>query len=193
MSVYTGPKQALAHTFFVFFFFNDTAPPEIYTLSLHDALPICTLDPGLVRSEAPAGSVQASLNAMHQSLASVVSDVRNNADSVAVASEQIAKGNADLSRRTEQQASALQETAASMDELSSTVQQNAVNARQVNQLARGASQIAAKGGTVVQEVVGAMQDIHASSRQIGDIVGVIDSIAFQTNILALNEIGRAHV
>ena len=144
------------------------------------------LDPGLVRSEAPAGSVQASLNAMHQSLASVVSDVRNNADSVAMASEEIAKGNADLSRRTEQQASALQETAASMDELSSTVQQNADNARQVNQLARGASQVAVKGGAVVQEVVGAMQDIHASSRQIGDIVGVIDSIAFQTNILALN-------
>ncbi|MXN30807.1 methyl-accepting chemotaxis protein [Delftia sp. CH05] len=144
------------------------------------------LDPGLLRSEAPAGSVQASLNAMHQSLASVVSDVRNNADSVAVASEQIAKGNADLSRRTEQQASALQQTAASMDELSSTVQQNADNARQVNQLALGASQVAVKGGTVVQEVVGAMQDIHASSRQIGDIVGVIDSIAFQTNILALN-------
>ena len=130
--------------------------------------------------------MQASLNAMHQSLASVVSDVRNNADSVAVASEQIAKGNADLSRRTEQQASALQQTAASMDELSSTVQQNADNARQVNQLALGASQVAVKGGTVVQEVVGAMQDIHASSRQIGDIVGVIDSIAFQTNILALN-------
>ena len=144
------------------------------------------LDPGLVRSEAPAGSVQASLNAMHQSLASVVSDVRDNADSVALASEEIAKGNADLSRRTEQQASALQQTAASMDELSSTVQQNADNARQVNQLARGASQVAAKGGSVVQEVVGAMQDIHASSRQIGDIVGVIDSIAFQTNILALN-------
>ena len=126
------------------------------------------------------------LTTMRDNLAHLVSGVRANAQGVASASAEIASGNNDLSMRTEQQASALQETAASMDELSSTVQQNADNARQVNQLARGASQIAAKGGTVVQEVVGAMQDIHASSRQIGDIVGVIDSIAFQTNILALN-------
>ncbi len=144
------------------------------------------LSSDLVCDRAPADSVRASLNAMQQSLAAVVHEVRSNADSVAVASEQIAKGNADLSQRTERQASALQETSASMDQLSSTVRQNADNARQGNQLAQGASQVAVRGGDVVREVVTAMQDISESSRQIGDIVGVIDSIAFQTNILALN-------
>ena len=140
----------------------------------------------LVRDSASAGSVQDSLNAMLQSLASVVQGVRSNAHSVAVASAEIARGNADLSQRTEQQASALQVTTASMDQLSLTVQQNADNARQVNQLALGASQVAAKVGTVVQEVVAAMRDISDSSRQVGEIVGVIDAIAFQPNILALN-------
>jgi len=144
------------------------------------------LDPGLVRSEAPAGSVQASLNAMHQSLASVVSDVRNNADSVAVASEQIAKGNADLSRRTEQQAANLEETAASMEELTSTVRQNAEHARQANQLAIGAHGVASQGGEVVGQVVTTMSAIEASSKKIAEIISVIDGIAFQTNILALN-------
>ncbi|MFC4925911.1 methyl-accepting chemotaxis protein [Delftia deserti] len=144
------------------------------------------LSPELLRHQAPEGSVQASLNAMLQSLVSVVHEVRNNADGVAGGSTEIAKGNADLSQRTEQQASALQETAASMEQLSTTVKQNADNARQVNQLALGASQVATKGGGSVQEVVNAMQDISESSRQIGEIVGVIDGIAFQTNILALN-------
>ena len=144
------------------------------------------LSPELLRHQAPEGSVQASLNAMLKSLVSVVHEVRNNADGVAGGSTEIAKGNADLSQRTEQQASALQETAASMEQLSTTVKQNADNARQVNQLALGASQVATKGGGSVQEVVNAMQDISESSRQIGEIVGVIDGIAFQTNILALN-------
>jgi methyl-accepting chemotaxis protein-1 (serine sensor receptor) len=144
------------------------------------------LSPELLRHQAPEGSVQASLNAMLKSLVSVVHEVRNNADGVAGGSTAIANGNADLSQRTEQQASALQETAASMEQLSTTVKQNADNARQVNQLALGASQVATKGGGSVQEVVNAMQDISESSRQIGEIVGVIDGIAFQTNILALN-------
>ncbi len=144
------------------------------------------LSPELLRHQAPEGSVQASLNAMLQSLASVVHEVRKNADGIAGGSTEIANGNADLSQRTEQQASALQETAASMEQLSTTVRQNADNARQVNQLVLGASQVATKGGGSVQEVVNAMQDISESSRQIGEIVGVIDGIAFQTNILALN-------
>jgi len=144
------------------------------------------LSPELLRHQAPEGSVQASLNAMLKSLVSVVHEVRNNADGVAGGSTEIANGNADLSQRTEQQASALQETAASMEQLSTTVKQNADNARQVNQLALGASQVATKGGGSVQEVVNAMQDIIESSRQIGEIVGVLDGIAFQTNILALN-------
>ncbi|WP_280190794.1 methyl-accepting chemotaxis protein [Delftia sp. PS-11] len=144
------------------------------------------LSPELLRADVPEGSVQASLNSMLQSLASVVSEVRNSADGVAGASAEIASGNADLSQRTEQQASALQETAASMEQVSATVQKNADNARLVNQLAMGASQVATRSGGSVQEVVNAMRDISESSRQISEIVGVIDSIAFQTNILALN-------
>ncbi len=98
-------------------------------------------------------------------------------------------GNADLSTRTEEQAAALQQTAASMEQLASTVKQNADNARQANQLAASASDVAQRGGEAVGEVVTTMQAISASSRKISDIVGVIDSIAFQTNILAL-ERGR---
>jgi methyl-accepting chemotaxis protein len=126
------------------------------------------------------------LSRMRGSLASVVADVRSNADSVATASAQIAQGNTDLSARTEHQASALQQTAASMEQLSSTVQQNADSARQANHLATIASSVAQRGGAVVAEVVGTMKDINDSSRKVVDIIGVIDSIAFQTNILALN-------
>jgi len=127
-----------------------------------------------------------SLKATQDSLTTIVADVRANAEGVATASAQIAQGNNDLSGRTEEQASALEETAASMEELSSTVQQNADNARQGNQLALSASAVAVKGGEVVGEVVGTMKGINDSSKKIADIIGVIDSIAFQTNILALN-------
>jgi methyl-accepting chemotaxis protein len=112
--------------------------------------------------------------------------VRSGTDTIATASSQIAAGNHDLSSRTEEQASSLEETAASMEELTSTVKQNADNARQANQLAVSASSVAVKGGSVVAEVVGTMGAINASSRKIVDIIGVIDGIAFQTNILALN-------
>lgn len=131
-------------------------------------------------------SLMAQLKRMQESLAGVVATVRGNADSVATASEQIAQGNMNLSGRTEQQASALQQTAASMDELGSTVSQNADNAQQANQLARDACEVAVRGGEVVGQVVGTMKGINDSSRRIGDIIGVIDGIAFQTNILALN-------
>ncbi len=129
------------------------------------------------------------LNALHDmqiSLSHVVSNVRNNADSVAAASTEIAQGNNDLSARTEQQASALEETSASMEELSSTVQANAENARTANQLAVSASTVAVQGGDVVAEVVTTMKGINDSSKKIADIISVIDGIAFQTNILALN-------
>ncbi|MFD0876660.1 methyl-accepting chemotaxis protein [Massilia pinisoli] len=116
----------------------------------------------------------------------VLARVRHSSDSVAVASTEISQGNADLSARTEQQAGALEETAASMEELTSTVRQNADNARQANQLAQGASEIAARGSAVVAQVVDTMGSIKASSQKIVDIIGVIDGIAFQTNILALN-------
>jgi methyl-accepting chemotaxis protein-1 (serine sensor receptor) len=131
-------------------------------------------------------SLMAQLKAMQDSLAGVVSNVRQNSESVATASAQIAQGNNDLSSRTEQQASALEETAASMEQLSSTVKQNADNARQASQLALGASNVAVRGGEVVGQVVSTMKDINTSSKRIADIIGVIDGIAFQTNILALN-------
>jgi methyl-accepting chemotaxis protein len=105
---------------------------------------------------------------------------------VATASAQIAQGNQDLSSRTEEQASALQQTAATMEQLGTTVRSNADSAKQANQLALGASAVAAQGGDVVGKVVTTMQGINDSSRKIGDIIGVIDGIAFQTNILALN-------
>jgi methyl-accepting chemotaxis protein len=126
------------------------------------------------------------LHEMKTRLAAIVAEVRGNAESVASASAQIAQGNADLSSRTEQQASALQETAASMEQLGSTVKNNADNAQQANQLALGASRVAEQGGAVVGQVVETMKGINDSSKKIVDIIGVIDGIAFQTNILALN-------
>ena len=132
------------------------------------------------------GVLMGTLEQMRSNLNSVVQRVRYNAESVATASEQISSGTTDLSSRTEEQASALQQTAASMEQLSSTVRQNADSALQANQLALGASQVAAQGGDVVGEVVENMRGITESSRKISDIIGVIDSIAFQTNILALN-------
>ena len=131
-------------------------------------------------------SLMAALAGMRDSLSRVVTDVRSNADGVATASAQIAQGNQDLSSRTEEQASALQQTAATMEELGTTVRNNADSAKQANQLAQGASSVAAKGGEVVGQVVATMQGISDSSRKIGDIISVIDGIAFQTNILALN-------
>ena len=126
------------------------------------------------------------LQTMTARLGAVVSTVRQNSESVATASAQIAQGNNDLSQRTEEQASALEETAASMEELGSTVQNNAAMARQASDMARSAAGVAEQGGAVVQQVVQTMQGINAGSNRIADIIGVIDGIAFQTNILALN-------
>jgi methyl-accepting chemotaxis protein len=132
------------------------------------------------------GQLLQALKDMNANLQNIVGQVRQGTDTIATASGQIAAGNQDLSSRTEEQASSLEETAASMEELTSTVKQNADNARQANQLAVTASSVAVKGGSVVAEVVGTMGAINASSRKIVDIIGVIDGIAFQTNILALN-------
>jgi methyl-accepting chemotaxis protein len=126
------------------------------------------------------------LKHMNDSLSRTVGEVRAGTDQISVASREIAAGNADLSARTESQASSLEETASSMEELTSTVRQNADNARQANQLAVSASSVASKGGSVVSQVVDTMGSIRDSSRKIVDIIGVIDGIAFQTNILALN-------
>jgi methyl-accepting chemotaxis protein len=135
---------------------------------------------------APSGSVMASMEAMRAALQRVVGGVRQGVEQVATASAQIAQGNLDLSGRTEQQASSLQETAASMEQLTGTVRASADNARQASQLAQGASEVAERGGSAVMQVVATMGEIEAASRKIADITGVIDSIAFQTNILALN-------
>ena len=139
-----------------------------------------------VRGSNEIGQLMSALSVMRQHLAEVVGSVRRNAESVAVASAEIASGNADLSARTEAQAAALEQTAASMEELSQTVRSTADNAGQANRLASGASGIAARGGEVVGQVVDTMHGIEESSRRIAEIIGVIDSIAFQTNILALN-------
>ena len=138
-----------------------------------------------VRSNDSA-SLMAQLQQMQNSLAAVVANVRQGAEGVASASAQISQGNHDLSARTESQASALEQTAASMEQLSSTVTQNADNARHATQLARTASNVAAQGGEAVARVISTMKDINDSSHKIADIIGVIDGIAFQTNILALN-------
>ena len=139
-----------------------------------------------VHSRDETGQLLQALQEMNSSLQQIVGQVRQGTDSIATASSQIAMGNQDLSARTEQQASSLEETAASMEELTSTVKQNAANAQQANELASAASQVAVRGGAAVSQVVQTMSDINASSRKIVDIIGVIDSIAFQTNILALN-------
>ena len=139
----------------------------------------------MVREPVP-GSVLDALAAMIASLRITVSQVRHTTESIATASGQIAAGNHDLSARTEQTASNLQQTAASMEELTGTVAQTAGSAAKANELASSASSAAAKGGQVVDQVVSTMADINVSSKRIGDIIGVIDGIAFQTNILALN-------
>ena len=139
-----------------------------------------------VHGKDEAAQLLQALDGMQTSLGNVVSSVRANSESVATASAQIAQGNADLSQRTEEQASALEQTAATMEELGTTTRNNADSAQQANQLAQAASAVAARGGEVVGKVVSTMRNITESSRKIGDIIGVIDGIAFQTNILALN-------
>ncbi|XHS78958.1 methyl-accepting chemotaxis protein [Burkholderiaceae bacterium UC74_6] len=132
------------------------------------------------------GVVQRALAEMQQSLSSVVGQVRVSADSIQVASAEIATGNQDLSSRTEQTASNLQQTASSMNHITGTVRHSADSAATANQLASNAAQVAQRGGEVVAQVVSTMDEINASSKKISDIIGVIDGIAFQTNILALN-------
>jgi methyl-accepting chemotaxis protein len=132
------------------------------------------------------GDLLRSLKLMNESLVAIVGSVRDSSDSIAIGAGQIASGNADLSQRTEEQAGSLQQTAASMDELTATVRANADAAQAAEKLARSASEVAVRGGSTVATVVSTMDEINASSKKIADIIGVIDGIAFQTNILALN-------
>jgi methyl-accepting chemotaxis protein len=139
-----------------------------------------------VRGNDELAEIARGFNSFVAKIQDVLARVRTSSDAVAVASDEIRQGNADLSVRTEQQASALEETAASMEELNGTVKQNADNARQASQLAASASETATRGGEVVAQVVDTMGTISEASKKVVDIIGVIDGIAFQTNILALN-------
>jgi methyl-accepting chemotaxis protein len=139
-----------------------------------------------VVSKDETGQLLQALKDMNESLVGIVTEVRSGTATIATASNEIASGNLDLSSRTEQQASSLEETASSMEELTSTVKQNADNAEQANSLSLSASKVAMKGGKVVSQVVDTMNGINESARKMADIIGVIDGIAFQTNILALN-------
>ncbi|WP_290869114.1 methyl-accepting chemotaxis protein [Aquabacterium sp.] len=163
------------------------------TQPLHQAMTVAqAVAQGDLRSPIPGGGqdetgqLLGALRGMNDSLLRIVSQVRQSSDSIATGTAQIATGNSDLSQRTEMQAANLQQTVASMEELASTVQQSADTARTANQLAQTASESASRGGAVVAQVVQTMDGITASSRKISDIIGVIDGIAFQTNILALN-------
>lgn len=159
-------------------------PDELATVAESIAAGNLTLE--IDARKARLGSVVHAVKSMQQSLRTVVGTVRACSDSIATGSDQIATGNLDLSHRTEKQAANLQQTAASMEELNVTVKNNAAHARQATQLAASASEVAQRGGQVVGQVVSTMDEITASSKKIGDIIGVIDGIAFQTNILALN-------
>jgi methyl-accepting chemotaxis protein len=139
-----------------------------------------------VHGEDETGQLLAALRDMNGNLVSIVGQVRQGTEAIGAASGQIASGNLDLSARTEEQAGTLQQTAAAMEELASAVKHNADHARQANELALAASDTALRGGTVVAQVVQTMDSINASTRKVADIIGVIDGIAFQTNILALN-------
>ncbi len=139
-----------------------------------------------VESQDEMGKMLLALAAMQESLRKVVGHVRHSVEEISIASRQIAGGNSNLSQRTEEQASSLEETASSMEELTSTVKQNAENAKHANQLGMAACDVAVKGGQVMSDVVGTMGSISEASKKIADIIGVIDGIAFQTNILALN-------
>ena len=163
------------------------------TIPLHEAVGAATAIAGSDLSQSvdsarkdELGDLLRALGLMQGALRDLVGQVRNSTDSIATASSEIAIGNQDLSTRTEQTASNLQQTASSMEQLTGTVMQSADSARQANQLATSAAEVAARGGVVVAQVVATMDDINASSKKIADIIGVIDGIAFQTNILALN-------
>ncbi|MDB5991157.1 MAG: hypothetical protein JWQ10_2560 [Herbaspirillum sp.] len=157
-----------------------------YAASIAAKIAEGNLDLQVELKAADTGSMLYMMRRMQQQLSSTIAQIRQGADSIDVGAREISVGNLDLSSRTEQQAASLEETASSMEELTSTVKQNTDNARQAGQLARSASDIAARGGEVVGQVVETMQGIADSSRQMADIIGVIDAIAFQTNILALN-------
>ncbi|KAB0332321.1 methyl-accepting chemotaxis protein [Janthinobacterium lividum] len=157
-----------------------------YTASIAGSIANGDLSIGIHTQPSDTSSLLAEMKEMRNSLVGIVGQVRVGTETIGTASREIADGNIDLSSRTEMQASALEKTASAMEELTSTVKQNADNAREANKLAATASDVAIKGGSVVSQVVDTMSSINESAKKIVDIIGVIDGIAFQTNILALN-------
>jgi methyl-accepting chemotaxis protein len=157
-----------------------------YTAQIATSIAQGDLAVAIETDESDRGSLLVEMKEMRNSLVGIVEQVRRGTETIGTASREIAAGNIDLSSRTELQASSLEKTASAMEELTSTVKQNADNARQANALAATASDVARKGGEVVSQVVGTMGEINSSASKISDIIGVIDGIAFQTNILALN-------
>ena len=157
-----------------------------YTASIAGSIAKGDLSIGIHTQPSDNSSLLAEMKEMRNSLVGIVGQVRVGTEAIGTASREIADGNLDLSSRTEMQASALEKTASAMEELTSTVKQNADNAREANKLAATASDVALKGGSVVSQVVDTMSSINESAKKIVDIIGVIDGIAFQTNILALN-------
>jgi len=157
-----------------------------YAVEVAHAISVGDFSRAVTLEKGDSSSLLYSINVMRENLTGTIGDIRQATETISVASREIAAGNADLSNRTESQASSLEETASSMEELTSTVKQNAENAHQANQLVVSTADIAVKGGQVVGKVVDTMASIKDSSRKIADIIGVIDGIAFQTNILALN-------
>ncbi|WP_257571978.1 MULTISPECIES: methyl-accepting chemotaxis protein [unclassified Janthinobacterium] len=157
-----------------------------YTASIAGSIANGDLSIGIHTEPSDTSSLLAEMKEMRNSLVGIVGQVRIGTETIGTASREIADGNIDLSSRTEMQASALEKTASAMEELTSTVKQNADNAREANKLAATASDVALKGGSVVSQVVDTMSSINESAKKIVDIIGVIDGIAFQTNILALN-------
>jgi methyl-accepting chemotaxis protein len=161
------------------------AEPD-YTARIAASIAHGDLSIAIHTDESDRGSLLVEMKEMRNSLVNIVAQVRRGTETIGTASREIAAGNLDLSSRTELQASSLEKTASAMEELTSTVKQNAENAREANTLAASASDVARKGGDVVSQVVGTMGEINSSANKIADIIGVIDGIAFQTNILALN-------
>ena len=182
-----GAAAVLLGVLFARYVTRSITAPLAYALTVARAVAAGDLSSKIVADgKDETGQLLQALREMNDNLAALVGQVRGGTGAIAVASSEIASGNADLSARTEAQASALEETASSMIEMTGTVRSNSDNARQADQLARSAAAVAQRGGTAMAQVIGTMDAINSSSKKIVDIIGVIDGIAFQTNILALN-------
>ncbi|MGK5023701.1 methyl-accepting chemotaxis protein [Janthinobacterium sp. RB2R34] len=182
-----GAAAVLLGVVFAWYVTRSITTPLAYALKVARAVAAGDLSSKIVADgKDETGQLLQALREMNNNLAGLVAQVRGGTGAIAVASSEIASGNADLSARTEAQASALEQTASSMIEMTGTVRSNSDNTREADQLARSTAEVAQRGGTAMAQVIGTMDAINSSSKKIVDIIGVIDGIAFQTNILALN-------